>query len=197
VRTLPAGAPLRLRGPVRRRVRGGVAMSPNPLGGRVDQLAQAVAARVVAIVLDAIDINAVVSRVDIDALVSRVDVDRIVSTVDIDALIDRVDVEKIIERVDVNAIVGRVDIDRIVGQLDIDSLMEKTELGSIIARSTTGVASEVLDLVRAQGVGLDDFFARWTNRILRRDPSELPIGPPLLVPDRPALGAGTTDGEAA
>ena len=136
-------------------------MSPNPLGGRVDQLAQAVAERVVAIVLDAIDINAVVSRVDIDALVSR------------------------------------VDVDRIVGQLDIDSLMEKTELGSIIARSTTGVASEVLDLVRAQGVGLDDFFARWTNRILRRDPSELPIGPLLLVPDRPALGAGTTDGEAA
>ncbi len=59
--------------------------------------------------------------------------------------------------------------------------MEKTELGTIIARSTTGVASEVLDVIRAQGVGLDDFFARWVNRILRRPLAELPLGPPTLV----------------
>jgi len=67
--------------------------------------------------------------------------------------------------------------------VDIDALMEKTELGSIIARSTTGVASEVLDVIRAQGVGLDDFFARWTNRLLRRNMADLPLGPPTLVSD--------------
>jgi len=50
----------------------------------------------------------------------------------------------------------------------------------------------VLDLVRSQGVGLDDFCARWTNRILRRKPGGLPIGPPLLIspPTPPALAAG-------
>ena len=53
-------------------------------------------------------------------------------------------------------------------------LVEQTELGTIIARSTSGVASEVLDMVRAQGVGLDDFFARWANRILRRRPGRPP-----------------------
>jgi hypothetical protein len=110
-----------------------------------------------------------------------VDVDGVVSRVDVDKLIDRVDVEKIIERVDVEKIIERV---------DIDSLMEKTELGTIIARSTTGVASEVLDVIRAQGVGLDDFFARWVNRILRRPPAELPLGPPSLVEARPALPSG-------
>jgi hypothetical protein len=35
--------------------------------------------------------------------------------------------------------------------------------------------------VRAQGVGLDDFLARWVNRILRKDPSSWPLGPPALV----------------
>ena len=78
-------------------------------------------------------------------------------------------------------------------RIDIDALMEKTELGTIIARSTTGVVSEVLDVVRAQGVGLDDFIARWTNRILRRKPGTLPLGPAALVgPDasQPALTAG-------
>jgi hypothetical protein len=138
----------------------------------MEQLAQAVAERVVNIVMDAIDIDALLERIDVDALVARVDVDSVVSRVDVDKLIDRVDVEKIIERVDVEKIIQRV---------DIDALMEQTELGSIIARSTSGVASEVLDVVRAQGVGLDDFFARWANRILRRQDQALPLGPSILV----------------
>ena len=105
----------------------------------------------------------------------------------------RVDVEKLIERVDVQKIIERVDVEEIIERVDIDSLMEKTELGSIIARSTTGVASEVLDVIRAQGVGLDDFFARWVNRVLRRSPQDLPLGPPTLVgpnPPTPELAAG-------
>jgi hypothetical protein len=156
-------------------------MSPVPGSSRIEQVAQAVAERVVSIVMDAIDMDALLERIDVDAIVARVDVD---------GLIDRVDVEKIIERVDVKRIVERV---------DIDAVMEQTELGSIIARSTTSVASEVLDLVRAQGVGLDDFVARWVNRILRR--KDLPTGPPGLVSragpsEAVAAPAGQADGEA-
>jgi hypothetical protein len=92
-----------------------------------------------------------------------------------------VDVDKIIDRVDVDKIIDRVDVDKIIDRVDVDSLMEQTELGSIIARSTTSVASDVLDVVRAQGVGLDDFFARWANRTLRRKPADLPLGPTTLV----------------
>ena len=56
------------------------------------------------------------------------------------------------------------------------------------------MASEVLDLVRAQGVGLDDFVARWVNRVLRRKSDDWPVGPPELVAslasvDVPALPA--------
>jgi hypothetical protein len=152
-------------------------MSPVPGSSRVEQLAQAVAERVVSIVMDAIDIDALLDRIDVDSVVSRVDVDK---------LIDRVDVEKLIERVDVEKIVERVDVEKIVERVDIDALMEKTELGTIIARSTTGVASELLDVIRAQGVGLDDFFARLVNRILRRSSDTLPYGPPTLV--APAVG---------
>jgi hypothetical protein len=138
-------------------------MSPVPGSGRVEQLAQAVAERVVSIVMDAIDIDALLDRIDVDSVVSRVDVEKLIERVDVEKIIERVDVEKIIERV------------------DIDALMEKTELGTIIARSTTGVASEVLDVIRAQSVGLDDFSARWVNRLLRRSNDTLPLGPPTLV----------------
>jgi hypothetical protein len=156
-------------------------MSPVPGAGRIEQLAQAVAERVVTIVMDAVDIDALLQRVDVDALIDRVDVDKVVSRVDVDKLIDRVDVEKIIERVDVEKIIERVDVERVVQRVDIDALVEQTELGTIIARSTSGVASEVLDVVRAQGVGLDDFFARWVNRLLRRSGEQLPLGPASLV----------------
>lgn len=151
------------------------AMSALPGSHRVEQLAQAVAERVVTMVMDAIDIDALLERIDVDAVVGRIDVD---------GLIDRVDVEKIIERVDVKKIVDRI---------DIDALVEQTELGTIIARSTSGIASEVLDVIRAQGVGLDDFFARLVNRLLRRSSNELPLGPPTLVgphPSRAELTAG-------
>jgi hypothetical protein len=90
----------------------------------------------------------------------------------------------------VEKIVERVDVEKIIERVDIDAIMEQTQLGSIIARSTTGVASEVLDLVRAQGVGLDDFVARWVNRLLRRRSEELPLGPPTLVSPGPTGSAG-------
>jgi hypothetical protein len=161
-------------------------MSPVPGSGRVEQLAQAVAERVVSIVMEAIDIDALLDRIDVDGLIKRVDVDAVVSRVDVDRLIDRVDVEKIIERVDVEKIIERVDIKGVVERVDIDALVEQTELGTIIARSTSGIASEALDVVRAQAVGLDDFFARWVNRVLRRPPADIPLGPAT-----PAVSAAT------
>src|SRR5580658_3684504 len=148
-------------------------MSPNPIGNRVEQLAQSLAEHIVPLIVDAIDIDSIIDKVDVEKIIERVDVDQIV---------ERVDVQQIIERVDINAIVN---------QIDIDSLVEQTELGSIIARSTTGILTEVLDVVRAQGVGLDDFILRWGNRLIGRGKKvkEWPKGPPLLV--APEAGATT------
>jgi hypothetical protein len=140
----------------------------------MEQLAQALAERIVPMVIEAIDIDALIDRVDIDKVVSRVDVDKVIGKVDVDKIIDRVDLQKVVDRMDINAIVEKV---------DIDALVEQTELGSIIARSTTGILTEILDVVRAQGVGLDGFIFRWGNRLLgrRRKVAGWPEGPPLLV----------------
>ena len=139
-------------------------MSPNPAALRLEQLTEAVAARVVNEVLEAIDVNALLGRVDVEGV------------------IDRVDVEKIIERVDVEGIVKRIDVNAIVAEIDIDSLVENTELGSLIVKSTAGILTDILDGVRAQGVALDDFCAKLTDRILRRNPASLPLGPDHTAP---------------
>ena len=149
-------------------------MSPGPVGSRVEQLAQALAERIVPLVLDAIDINAILDRIDVNKIIERVDVDKVISRVDIEKVVERVDIEKVVERVDIN---------KIVSEIDIDSLVEQTELGSIIARSTTGILTEILDVIRSQGVGLDDFILRWGNRLVgrRKRIADWPEGPLLLV----------------
>jgi len=140
-------------------------VTPNPLGSRVEQLAQALADRLVPLIVDAIDIDALLDKVDVEKIIERVDVQKV---------IDRIDIQQVIDRVDINAIVEGV---------DIDALVEHTEIGSIIARSTTGVLTEILDVIRAQGVGLDDFILRWGNRLVGRGKriADWPEGPPLLV----------------
>jgi hypothetical protein len=149
-------------------------MSSNPIGNRVEQLAQSLAERIVPLIVDAIDIDTLLDKVDVEKLIERVDVEKVVERVDVQKIIDRVDVQQVIDKVDINAIVDKI---------DIDALVEQTELGSIIARSTTGVLTEVLDVIRAQGVGVDDFILRWGNRLIGRGKkvADWPKGPPLLV----------------
>ncbi len=144
-------------------------MSPNPAALRLEQLTEAVASRVVNQVLEAIDVNALIGRVDVEGVVERVDVER---------LIEQVDVEGIVKRIDVNAIVS---------EIDIDSLVENTDLGSLIVKSTSGILTDVLDGVRAQGVALDDLCTKWTSRVLQRNPASLPVGPGGI-----ASGSGVT-----
>jgi hypothetical protein len=62
-----------------------------------ERLAQAVAERVVALVVDALDIDAILAKVDVDALLARIDVD---------ALIERIDIEKLLKRIDMSSTVG-------------------------------------------------------------------------------------------
>jgi hypothetical protein len=149
-------------------------MSSNPIGNRVEQLAQSLAERIVPLIVDAIDIDALLDKVDVEKLIERVDVEKVVERVDVQKIVDKVDVQQLIDKVDINAIVDKI---------DIDALVEQTELGSIIARSTTGVLTEVLDVIRAQGVGVDDFILRWGNRLIGRGKkvADWPKGPPFLV----------------
>jgi len=112
-------------------------------------------------------------------LVDRIDVDQVVERIDVQALVHRIDVQQIVDEIDINALIDRVDIDRIVSAIDVDQLVASTELGNVIAKSTTSAVTEGLDLIRSQGVGLDDFVTKWINKILRR-PQAVIAGPPLL-----------------
>jgi hypothetical protein len=128
---------------------------------RREALAQAVTERAVELVMSALDVNALLDQVDLNAVLDQVDIDRL------------------LERMDLNDIVKRI---------DVDALIQQTDLGAVIAASSSGVAGDVLDAVRSQAVGLDEFIARWIGR-LRRRPYTGPPGPPG-PPGRPRPGTG-------
>jgi hypothetical protein len=113
-------------------------------------------------------------------------VELVMSALDVNALLDQVDLNKVLDRIDLDRLLERIDLNDIVKRIDVEALVEQTDLGAVIAASSSGVAGEVLDVVRSQAVGLDEFIARWIGR-LRRRPYAGPPGPP----GRPRPRAGS------
>ena len=105
-----------------------------------ERLAQAVAERVVALVVDALDVNALLARIDVDQLLARVDV------------------AALLERVDVDALVARIDVDQLVARID---------LASTVATTASGAAEDSLAAVRHTARRGDDLVAGWVARATR------------------------------
>jgi hypothetical protein len=125
----------------------------------LESLAQRVAERVIDLVVDAVDLNALMQKLDLNALITRIDINEILKKVDVSALVDQIDINEILQRVDVGALLDRIDMNEIVQRIDMDALVEQTDLGAIIAASSGGVASEALDAARSSAVGLARFTA--------------------------------------
>jgi hypothetical protein len=115
-----------------------------------ERLAQAVAERVVTLVVDALDVNALLARIDLDALLSEVDVDALLS------------------RVDVAALVARIDVDELVARIDVEQLVARIDLASTMAGTASSAAEGTLGAVRRTAVRGDDVVAHWADRLAGR-----------------------------
>jgi hypothetical protein len=129
-------------------------VSPRGIKGTPERLAHLIAGQVVNLVLESLDFDAIVDRININAL---------------------------LQRIDVNELLEQIDLNALIGEIDLNSLIEHVEIEALIARSTSNAMGGALDLVRRQGVGLDDFVARLVDRLTRRKPGTRPLGPLLLV----------------
>ncbi len=127
--------------------------------------------------LDRVDPDRLLDRVDVNRLLDRVEPDQLLDRVDADRLVDRVDVDALVGRVDVNALVDRVDPDRLLDRVDVNAVVERTELGAIIARSTTGVFTGLLDVVRTRVMGVDQVAHGAIGRLVGRPIRSLPASP--------------------
>jgi hypothetical protein len=110
----------------------------------------------------------------------------VLDRIDLNAVLDRVDLNQVIAKVDLDAVMDRVDINAVAQRIDVEALVENSDLGAILAKSSGGIASDLLDVVRSRIVGFDETLARWVAR-LRRRPYTGPPGPPPALQD----GAGS------
>jgi hypothetical protein len=132
-----------------------------------------------AVVLEHVDLDAVVAGVDVDAVVDRVDLTAVVlQRVDLEALVTAV-----LDRVDLTAVVlQRVDLDALVpaviARVDLIGLAEEVidgvDLPEIIRESTGSMASDAVRGARMQGIAADEAVGRAVDRLLLRRKSRHP-----------------------
>ncbi len=145
-------------------------VSPKGIRGTPERLAQLIAGQVVNLVLETLDFDALFDQINLNALLRRIDLNELLEQIDFDSVLRQIDVNVLISGIDLNA------------------LIENVEIETLIARSTSSAMGGALDLVRRQGVGLDDFIARLVDRVTRRKPGTRPLGPVLLVGESQSSG---------
>jgi hypothetical protein len=155
---------------------------------QVESIAQGVAQRVIDLVLEALDLNALIARIDLNIVLGRVDLNQVIDRVDLNEVIERVDLNEVLDHVDIDRLIGRVDmnklldqvdINEIVGRIDIEALVKNTDLGAVMVSSSSTMATEAVDLGRSHAVSMDDALARWMSRLRRNHAG--PAGPPELL----------------
>jgi uncharacterized RDD family membrane protein YckC len=118
--------------------------------------------------LERIDVNALLERIDMNALLDRIDLDRVLDKVDLDKILDKVDLDKVLDKIDVDQLIERIDVNQVVARVDIDDLVQRAGIEDLVARSSRGILTQLIDLVRRQLVGLDVVLQRIVSRLLRR-----------------------------
>ena len=135
----------------------------------MESIAQAVAERVIDLVVEALDMNALIARIDLNEVLNQVDLNQVLERVDLNQVLDRLDMDQLMAKVDVNQIVSRV---------DIETLVRNTDLGAIMFSSSSNLATEVVDMGRGHAVSMDDTLARWASKLRRNNTRR--SGPPEL-----------------
>jgi len=128
--------------------------------------------RLIAAVLEVIDLDAVIETVDLDRAVAQVDLMRAIDLVDLHEVIGKVDLDEVAKRIDLDAIAARIAIDAILGRVDLVGLAEEiidgVDLPDIIREASTSVTADVMTDVRSSSERADDAVANAVNRFLRR-----------------------------
>ena len=122
----------------------------------VRALVSAIATQVVELVLDEVDVTALVRE--------RVDINAIAADFDIDAILARVDIDHVVARVNLDAAIARVDL---IGLAN--DVIDGVDLPAIIRESTGTVTADVMTDVRTQGERADDMVTGFVDRLLGRN----------------------------
>ena len=119
------------------------------------RLGKAVGQYVASPVVESMDMNAIVNAIDWNEILDKVDINEVI--------FDKIDVNRLLDRVDVNRHLDRVDFNQHLGKVDWNAIVDRSNIEEIFSRSTTGVLSGLLSLLRTRLA----WFDQWGQRIGR------------------------------
>lgn len=90
-----------------------------------------------------------------NGVIKNVDVDEVVQRISINEVLERVDWNELLDHVDLDQVLDRIDMDKLVDRLPVQKIVDKSNLKEIIARSSAGIFSNLLDVIRAQAIRVD------------------------------------------
>ena len=152
----PHGSHTDLMGPQERSrsARKGVAAS-------AELVAQRLAERVIDIVVQAVDINALLELVDLNALLGRVDLNAPLKEMDLNALLKQVDLNEPLRQVDLNALLARVDVNAPLKQVDVNAPLKQVDLNALLEQVDLNEILEQVDMNAVlDRVDINDVVAR-------------------------------------
>ena len=114
--------------------------------------------------IESMDINAIVNEINWNDVIQQIDFNKIIESeqIDLNLLLDNIDVNRVLDRVDVNRHLSRVNYDQHLDNVDLNALIAKSNLEEIIARSTSGVFSGIINLLRTRMAWID----QWGQRLI-------------------------------
>ena len=111
-----------------------------------EALAQRVAERVIDLVVQAIDINALLQLVDLNALLARVDVNVPLKQMDLNALLKQVDLNEPLRQIDLNALLARVDVNAPLKQMDVNAPLKQIDLDELLKQVDVNAVLDRVDI---------------------------------------------------
>ncbi len=143
------------------------------------------------VILENVDLDAVVGAVDLDAPAARLDLDAVTNRLDLDALAARLDVEKVLDQLDLTAVVlERVDLDALVtavlDRIDLVTLAQEVidavDLPALVRDSTGTMASDSVRGARIHAIAADEMVTRAVERLRHRRRPDGAAGPGVSTP---------------
>jgi hypothetical protein len=115
-------------------------------------------------------------------VIERVDLTRVVQ-----ATLDQMDLTQLVlDRVDVDRLVDEANLERIIDRLPLIDLanyiVDEIDLPRIIRESTGGIATDAMNAVRIQSIGVDQMMTRITDAILLRRKARATTAPGEAAP---------------
>jgi hypothetical protein len=116
------------------------------LAPQMEAAAQAVAERVIILVMDAVDLNVMLARIDLNAVLRRIDIEEPIDRIKINEVLDRIDLNALLAQVDLNAVLRRVDIEEPIDRVDLNGLLDRVDVNQIVQQVNVNEVIARIDL---------------------------------------------------